>query len=88
MSPTEQRIIHPTIDDDGSAYYDSVMTPSSDTRPAICYMIPDRIIPVIFVPGIMGSNLMNGKGNPVWLVNSNASMAGWLVPVQINESNC
>lgn len=71
MNSTEQRIIHPTIDDDGSVYYESVMTPSSDTRPAICPMIPDRIVPVIFVPGIMGSNLkVLNSSDPVWTMNS------------------
>jgi hypothetical protein len=31
---------------------------------------PSNAIPIIFVPGIMGSNLCNLKGDPVWLLNS------------------
>lgn len=31
---------------------------------------PGRAIPVVFVPGIMGSNLCDLKNNPVWLLDS------------------
>lgn len=31
---------------------------------------PTHAIPIIFVPGIMGSNLCNLENNPVWLLNS------------------
>jgi pimeloyl-ACP methyl ester carboxylesterase len=31
---------------------------------------PGRAIPVVFVPGIMGSNLSDLKNNPVWLLDS------------------
>lgn len=31
---------------------------------------PLRVIPIIFVPGIMGSNLANSRGAPIWLLNS------------------
>ena len=69
--------IQPIIADDGSVHYPSVMTPSSDKTPAICPMVPDRIIPVIFVPGIMGSNLKNsGTNRAVWTLNS-AVGAAW-----------
>ena len=46
-----------------------------------CYMVPDRVVPVIFVPGVMGSNLIgSGKNNggKKWLLDSNGSMAVWL----------
>jgi len=33
------------------------------------------VIPVIFLPGIMGTNLKDGKGKPVWTVNSNLGVA-------------
>lgn len=42
----------------------------SDTIKLI--MPPDNILPIIFVPGIMGSNLMDKKGDPVWLLNKTA----------------
>jgi pimeloyl-ACP methyl ester carboxylesterase len=31
---------------------------------------PSHAIPIVFVPGIMGSNLCDLKNNPVWLLNS------------------
>lgn len=31
---------------------------------------PTHVLPIIFVPGIMGSNLCNLRGEPVWLLNS------------------
>lgn len=31
---------------------------------------PFRVIPIVFVPGIMGSNLANSGGSPIWLLNS------------------
>ncbi|MEW9580636.1 esterase/lipase family protein [Paraburkholderia sp. DGU8] len=42
-------------------------------------MVPDRIIPVIFVPGVMGSNLKR-KGPPdaVWLLDSATTAAPWM----------
>ena len=72
------RIIHPVINDDGSVHYPSMMSPLSPNKlPAVCPMLPDRIIPVVFVPGVMGTNLKNGSGKPVWLVDGKISMAGW-----------
>jgi pimeloyl-ACP methyl ester carboxylesterase len=43
-------------------------------------MVPDRIIPVIFVPGVMGSNLTGiGDSKGVqWRLDSKGSMSGWL----------
>ncbi|MCP3728146.1 hypothetical protein M3I53_34415 [Paraburkholderia sp. CNPSo 3272] len=79
---TTERIIPATIAEDGSAHYTSVMSAPDDST-AVCYMVPNRVIPVIFVPGVMGSNLMgtNGqyKGSPVWLANGEGGMAwGWI----------
>lgn len=33
-------------------------------------MPPTQVLPVVFVPGIMGSNLCSNSGEPVWLLNS------------------
>jgi hypothetical protein len=44
-------------DDDGVPTWDSHTSPTTITTRAECLMHPDRIIPVVFVPGIMGSNL-------------------------------
>lgn len=78
------RLIFPTFDKKGNALYKSITSPPDDTY-AIALMVPDRIIPVIFVPGVMGSNLgvKQGRNKPptkaVWLLNSNAGMANdWI----------
>lgn len=71
--PTIERIIPPVVADDGSVHYSSVMSPSDDSI-AVCPMIPSRIIPVIFVPGIMGTNLMDRTGRRVWRVDSTWSV--------------
>jgi len=73
---TIERVIPAVIHDDGSVHYTSVTSPSDDSI-AICHVVPDRVIPVIFVPGIMGSNLQNTEKDPVWVVNSPQAMVGW-----------
>lgn len=65
---TNERIIPVRVADDGSAHYTSVTSPPDDST-AVCYMIPNRVIPVIFVPGVMGTNLMNRSKKPVWLAD-------------------
>lgn len=77
-----ERIIPATIADDGSAHYTSVTSPPDDST-AVCYMVPNRVIPVIFVPGVMGSNLIAiagpYQGQKVWLVNSGGGALGdWI----------
>jgi pimeloyl-ACP methyl ester carboxylesterase len=71
---TNERIIPARIADDGSVHYTSV-TSAPDDSIAVCYMVPDRVIPVIFVPGVMGSNLKSSDGDPVWSVNSGVGVA-------------
>ncbi|MDK9355729.1 hypothetical protein QQF54_10965 [Lelliottia sp. V106_10] len=48
---------------------------------AVIYKIPDRVIPVIFLPGVMGSNLMIKGTNPpesLWRLDDNGSaVGGW-----------
>jgi len=76
---TTERIIPAAIAEDGSTHYTSV-TSAPDHSTAVCYMVPNRVIPVIFVPGVMGSNLCNPKTKKaVWLVNSGLGVAiSWL----------
>lgn len=75
---TQERVISPQVAEDGSVHYPSV-TSVSDDSVAVCHMRPDRVIPIIFVPGVMGSNLMDAESKrSVWVVNSGAGMSGWL----------
>jgi hypothetical protein len=73
------RVVQPVFDKKGGVSYPSTTSPPSESS-AVCYMVPDRVIPIIFVPGVMGSNLANipepGEPvKPIWLLNSNAGMA-------------
>ncbi|MCP3713836.1 triacylglycerol lipase [Paraburkholderia sp. CNPSo 3281] len=76
---TQERIIQPKIADDGSVHYSSVMSAPDDST-AVCYMVPNRVIPVVFVPGVMGTNLeTNGmQPKPVWLLDSLSTVKPWM----------
>ena len=74
---TVKRILQPQIAEDGSVSYFSLKSPPDDSI-AVCYMVPDRTIPVIFVPGIMGSNLCSKENKPVWVVDSSKAMLPWV----------
>jgi len=42
-------------------------------------MVPDRVIPVVFVPGVMGTNLETKETTmPVWLLNDTWSAMPWM----------
>jgi pimeloyl-ACP methyl ester carboxylesterase len=73
---TTERVIQPRVAEDGSVHYSSV-TSAPDDSTAVCYMVPDRVIPVIVVPGVMGINLEDKSKKSVWLVDSSASLGGW-----------
>ena len=78
-TPTNARVIKPNYDNRGNPVWQSRMSAPDDTF-AMCLMVPDRIIPVIFVPGVMGSNLRGvGKATGTkWLLDSMSSMAPWM----------
>lgn len=73
------RHIPVTYDDHGAPCWHSTLTPP-DPSYGICSMVPDRIIPVIFVPGIMGSNLVSKQNKSIkWRLDANSDLAGaWL----------
>ncbi|CAM2168918.1 Lecithin:cholesterol acyltransferase [Paraburkholderia sacchari] len=73
-----ERIIPATIAEDGSVHYTSVTSVPDDST-AVCYMVPRRVIPVIFVPGVMGTNLANLSGAPIWVVDSSWSLKEWAI---------
>jgi PGAP1-like protein len=79
MAEIKDRVIQPAFEK-GTASYQSITSSPSDSF-AVCYMVPDRVIPVIFVPGVMGSNLgtipaPGEVSEPIWLMNSELGM-GW-----------
>ncbi|WP_321895342.1 esterase/lipase family protein [Paraburkholderia heleia] len=79
MATQQERIIQSKIAEDGSVHYSSFTSPPDDST-AVCYMIPSRVIPVVFVPGIMGTNLAKKDSNlsePVWLLDGLTTAGLW-----------
>ncbi|MCG5074929.1 esterase/lipase family protein [Paraburkholderia tagetis] len=79
MATQFERIIPAKIADDGSIHYTSITSPP-DNSTAVCYMVPQRIIPVVFVPGVMGTNLARKNANPpepVWLLDGPGTALPW-----------
>lgn len=63
----------------GHPLYTVIATPKDKEQWLKLYKMPDRVIPVVFLPGAMGSNLMNpDDSKPVWTVNGAASMLPWM----------
>ncbi|AZE54643.1 hypothetical protein C4K03_2488 [Pseudomonas synxantha] len=80
-NPPAPRVAPMTYNARGNPVHTWTLTPSHITDPVHCILPPDGILPVIFVPGIMGSNLKSkpaeqegGKsgeeGVPVWRLDA------------------
>lgn len=80
MTEPVKRVIPATFDNRGNPSWHSRMSPP-DNSVAVCNMVPDRIIPVVFVPGVMGSNLRQRKADPDkavrWRLDSKGSAGAW-----------
>ncbi len=51
----------------GDRYAQAYLTPKSDTREKNVYLKVPAVIPIVFLPGIMGTNLrVKGKSNEAW----------------------
>lgn len=74
---TIERVLIPTYDKKGNPSFKSITSPPDDSI-AVCYMVPDRVIPVIFIPGVMGSNLQDEKRKPAWLLDSTRTAGTWI----------
>lgn len=81
--PANARVIAPSYDAKGDPAWHSV-TSAPDDSYAHCQMVPRRIIPVIFVPGVMGSNLIEkGKSSDKavkWRLDTPTSAGVWSLP--------
>lgn len=83
MTAETERHIPAEYDNRGNPSWHSFTSPSDDSL-AICYMVPDRVIPVIFLPGVMGSNLVEAGVDPKkaikWRLDSPLTAAVWALP--------
>lgn len=81
--PSNARVIKPAYDNRGRPEWRSRMSPPDNTF-ALCFMVPDRIIPVIFVPGVMGSNLVERVPRTEqavrWRMDGISSATDWAGP--------
>lgn len=68
QNASDNEVVVPrTRDINGNPVYETHLTLSDDTRTKVLRVKPGLVIPIIFIPGIMGTNLKNKKtGNPVW----------------------
>ncbi|WP_288426295.1 hypothetical protein [uncultured Pantoea sp.] len=79
IEATESNSVLLGYDKNGHPLYKVIATPKDKEQWLKIYKMPDRVIPVVFLPGVMGSNLMNpDDGKPVWTVNGTASMLPWM----------
>jgi len=77
----------PTHIDAGKPVAIGHATPKEDKAPQIMYVLPKRVIPIVFLPGIMGSNLrmspqrqalLGRKNNIAWRPDRTVEMLGFL----------
>jgi hypothetical protein len=69
-SATKQRFRELRPDADGKLVADWQLTDTKLLDAVKLTLPPAHAIPIIFVPGIMGSNLADNRDMPVWLLNS------------------
>ncbi|MGL4604648.1 MAG: hypothetical protein ACRCU9_10935, partial [Iodobacter sp.] len=80
VSTSESRRVRPQYDNKGKPTWTSPFSKPGN-GPALCSMVPDRFIPVIFIPGVMGSNLVGIQEDSVkWLLDSSMTMLPWSSP--------
>lgn len=76
MDDTDNHAYHrPIWDDSGQFHYDIIPQPKEKNYVAICLKPPEKVIPMIFIPGVMGSNLKNQE-TEVWQFSA-TSLKKW-----------
>lgn len=66
-SAEKEIIVRPEYDENGQAYYSLPNARTEDNLVIACPKVAEKVIPVIFLPGVMGSNLKKIKSpDKVW----------------------
>jgi hypothetical protein len=74
MSTETTRPVGLQMGEDGVLHAHTVTSPTDNKVRALCKVPPETVVPIIFVPGIMGSNLRVKDGaKNIWNLNSKAS---------------
>lgn len=79
IPPGKERSQFARPDKNGTPTFEWTLTSSSITDTVKLVAGPFNVLPVIFVPGIMGSNLKSLRGEPVWRLDSTAGVPLGLV---------
>src|SRR5690606_35297906 len=76
MEESKNRRIGTRTDKDGIRVGRSFASPMQDTRRSEIQVPPNEVVPIVFVPGIMGSNLRNRQSKEsVWNASTLLSLA-------------
>jgi len=76
MEESKNRRIGTRTDKDGIRIGRSFASPTKDTRRSEIQVPPNEVVPIVFVPGIMGSNLRNRQSKEsVWNASTLLSLA-------------
>lgn len=84
-TPANNRSIPVELDNRGRPLWRSRMSAPDDSV-GVCTLVPDRVIPVIFVPGVMGSNLTqrnpprDGDDPVQWRMDGAGTATDWAGP--------
>jgi pimeloyl-ACP methyl ester carboxylesterase len=65
MTDPLRRLKDPVINEDGSLHVRTVLTPTSLKTRGLVYKGSDKVVPVIFIPGTMGTNLRVRRDVPL-----------------------
>ncbi|WP_029048426.1 hypothetical protein [Cupriavidus sp. amp6] len=75
MAETSHVLYHSVVDKDGDQYVQTVLTPTEDQREKIVLAKP-YVIPILFLPGIMGTNLRKKEGKDIAWQPPNLDLRG------------
>ncbi len=75
MAETSRVLYHSVVEKDGDQYIQTVLTPTEDQREKIVLAKP-YVIPIVFLPGIMGTNLRRSDSKKVVWRPPNQDMRG------------
>jgi hypothetical protein len=71
--------VYPDFDEFGNVGYRLQSYPKGSGMQYQCIVYPERFIPVVFLPGVMGSNLKTKRtSDKLWRLDSAGSALGWL----------
>lgn len=92
MSDTEKRYLPMQYDEKGNPSFSCHMSPTEQTQRAHCVVRPTDVIPVIFVPGFMGSNLKTQTGGGMikagsfcWCPDDTGMMSDKVAPLSAGQ---